>query len=67
MRCFICENSMRSHIMRDLNRRHRMTGWVIYCISCAIHHRLDGRLVRGRDDPDIMRWRAFQRVLRAES
>ena len=51
---------MRSEIMCTLRSTIGENGWTLICIPCAIEYRLDGRLIAGKDDPDVTRWLHFQ-------
>ena len=58
--CYLCREPMRSPIMRALWATVGENGWTLICIPCAIEHRLDGRLLASKNDPDVTRWLHFQ-------
>lgn len=62
MRCFVCEEPAKAHVIRTLHSVQGPRGWARVCVPCAIRHKIEGTLLAGPLDRELAeRWRAHRR------
>lgn len=61
MDCFVCRHAARPQIVRGLRATRGPGGWARVCVPCAIRFDLDGQLLAGPGDQELVqRWLAHR-------